>query len=71
MVEIEDDQNKRRRKVVSLIAAGQISKAMSKVTGHGLASMEDAAVLAQVAAKYPPRADLFQQKSPKGILSNT
>ena len=66
MVEIEDDQNKRRREVVSLIAAGQISKAMSRVTSHGLASMEDAAVLAQVAAKYPPRGRPLPAKVPKG-----
>ena len=65
-VEREDDEDKRRREVVALIAAGQISKAMTRVTSHGLASMEDAAVLAQVAAKYPARGRPLPDKIPKG-----
>ena len=62
----EDDQEKRRREVVGLITAGQISKAMTRVTSHGLASMEDAAVLAQVAAKYPERGRPVPPRVPKG-----
>ena len=65
-VEREDDEDKRRREVVALIAAGQISRAMTRVTSHGLASMEDAAVLAQVAAKYPPRGRPLPVRVPKG-----
>ena len=64
--EREDDQERRRREVVALISAGQISRAMSRVTSHGLASMEDAAVMAQVAAKYPPRGRPLPARAPKG-----
>ena len=64
--EREDDQERRRREVVALISAGQISRAMSRVTSHGLASMEDAAVMAQVAAKYPPRGRSLPARVPKG-----
>ena len=62
----EDDLERRRREVVALISAGQISRAMSRVTSHGLASMEDAAVMAQVAAKYPPRGRPLPARAPKG-----
>ena len=65
-VEREDDEHKRRREVVALIAAGQISKAMTRVTSHGLANMEDAQVMAQVAAKYPPRGRPLPARVPKG-----
>ena len=65
-VEREEDEGKRRREVVAFIAAGQISKAMTRVTSHGLASMEDAAVLAQVAAKYPARGRPLPARVPKG-----
>ena len=65
-MEKEDNQERRRREVVGLIAAGQISRAMNRVTSHGLASMEDAAVMAQVAAKYPPRGRPLPSRVPKG-----
>ena len=39
---------------------------MTRVTSHGLASMDDAAVLAQVAAKYPARGRPLPAKVPKG-----
>ena len=37
----EAEQEKRRREVVALISSGQISRAMSRVTSHGVASMND------------------------------
>ena len=62
----EAEQEKRRREVVALISSGQISRAMSRVTSHGVASMNDPAVLAQVAAKYPARGRPLPDKVPKG-----
>ena len=62
----EAEQEKRRREVVALILSGQISRAMSRVTSHGVASMSDPAVLAQVAAKYPARGRPLPDKVPKG-----
>ena len=53
--EAAEQLQKRRRGVVSLISSGQISRAMQRVTSHGLASMTDAAIQEQVAAKYLPR----------------
>ena len=52
--------------MVALISSGQISRAMSRVTSHGVASMNDPAVLAQVAAKYPARGRPLPDKVPKG-----
>ena len=69
--EREDDQERRRREVVALISAGQISRAMSRVTSHGLASMEDAAVMVQVAANILQETDLFQPEPPKDSLWST
>ena len=62
----EAEQEKRRKEVVALISSGQISRAMSRVTSHGVASMDDPAVLAQVAAKYPARGRPLPDKVPKG-----
>ena len=56
MEEKEEERMVRlRREVVSLITSGQISKAMQRVTSHGVASVSDPAVLAQLQSKYPPR----------------
>ena len=62
----EEEEERRRREVVSLISSGQISRAMQRVTSHGLASMSDPAVKAQVAAKYPPRGRPLPDRVPRG-----
>ena len=62
----EDDLNKKRREVISLISSGQISRAMQRVTSHGLANMSDPAVMAQVKAKYPTSGWPLPVSVPKG-----
>ena len=49
------EKEKLRRQVVSMITDGQIGRAMTRVTSHGVASAMDPVVQAQLAAKYPPR----------------
>ena len=51
----EADLEKKKRNAVSLISKGQVSKAVNRMNSHGMASMEDPAVMQQVKAKYPKR----------------
>ena len=46
---------KQRRIVIGLIEAGQLGKAMGRVTSHGLGDIRDQAVKDQLAQKFPPR----------------
>ena len=62
----EEALRRKRKEVLALISAGQISRAMQRVTSHGLAKMSDPAVQAQVAAKYPPRRRPLPDRVPRG-----
>ena len=53
-----------RREVVSLIEAGQVSRAMQRMTSHGLADMADPAVLTQLQDKFPARQDTLPPSVP-------
>ena len=64
--ETEGEEAVRRRQVLALLSAGKISKAMTRVTSHGVASMDDPAVQAQVAAKYPARGRPLPARVPRG-----
>ena len=50
------EQEKLRRTVLSLISDGQLSRAVRRVTSHGVATARDPEVQEQLQAKYPPRA---------------
>ena len=63
----EADKNaKLRREVVGLINAGKISKAMQRITSHGVASIEDPAVLDMLKSKYPERGRAMPDRVTKG-----
>ena len=62
----EAEQEKRRKEVVALISSGQISRAMSRVTSHGVASMNDPAVLAR--QNIQPGGGLSQTRCPRASL---
>ena len=64
--ETDGEEEVRRRQVVALLSDGQISRAMTRVTSHGVASMDDPAVKAQVAAKYPARGRPLPARVPRG-----
>ena len=42
-----------RRKVLSFMRSGQLSRAMSRVTSHGVANPCDLIILSQLEAKFP------------------
>ena len=46
---------KQRRIVIGLIEAGQLGKAMGRVTSFGLGDIRDQAVKDQLTQKFPPR----------------
>ena len=47
------DLVRQRREVLDLLHAGFISKAMNRVTSHGLGDPSDPAIQQQLAAKFP------------------
>ena len=52
----EGEIRRHKRKVaLSLLAKGQVSKAVARLTSHGVASTDDPAVMAALREKYPPR----------------
>ena len=51
----EREVSKQRRIVVGLIQAGQLGKAMGRVTSFGLGDIRDQAVKDQLSEKFPPR----------------
>ena len=53
--EVTLDIDRETRQAVGLIAKGQVSKAVNRINSHGMASMSDPRVKAQVQAKYPAR----------------
>ena len=55
---------RQRREVLGLIEAGQVSRAMQRITSHGLANIEDPNVLAQLRAKFPARQDVLPASVP-------
>ena len=46
--------NKQRKEVLGLMESGHLSKAMNRVTSHGLGDSWDPAVLEQLQLKFPP-----------------
>ena len=54
------------KEAASLIAQGQVGKAIRRLLSHGVASAEDPAVLQQLQAKYPPRGRPLPVSVPKG-----
>ena len=49
------DPSNKTRNAVSLISKGFISKAVNRMTSHGVVSMTDPIAQAALKAKYPPR----------------
>ena len=60
-----DDLEKKRRDFLTLISSGQISRAMQRVTSHGLASMDSPAIRQQMESKYPARGRPLPDSVPK------
>ena len=60
------DSDRETRQAVELIAKGQVSKAMNRMNSHGMASMADPRVMAQVKAKYPARGRALPARVTKG-----
>ena len=56
---------KQRRTVISLIEAGQLGKAMGRVTSFGLGDIRDQAVKNQLAEKFPARQRPLPDSVPK------
>ena len=65
------DISKKARQAVSLISRGQISKAASRMTSHGVASLEDPIAKAALASKYPARGKEMPQTVSKGLAVDT
>ena len=55
---------RQRREVVGLIEDGQVSRAMQRITSHGLANIDDPNVLTQLRAKFPARQDVLPASVP-------
>ena len=53
-----------RREVVSLIEAGQVSRAMQRINSHGLADISKPSVLTQLQEKFPARRDVLPSSVP-------
>ena len=60
------DSDRETRQAVGLIAKGQVSKAVNRINSHGMASMSDPRVKAQVQAKYPTRGRDLPARVTKG-----
>ena len=63
--EAGEEMDKKRRDVLALISSGQMSRAMQRVTSHGLASMDDPAIRQQMESKYPARGHALPDSVPK------
>ena len=61
---VQREVAKQRRNVVGLIEAGQLGKAMGRVTSFGLGDIRDQAVKDQLSEKFPPR----QRNLPDSVL---
>ena len=55
--------DRKTRQAVDLIYKGMVSKAVNRMNSHGLASMSDPRVAAQVKAKHPDREGNYQGQS--------
>ena len=62
----EEDTEKLKLEVISLVASSQVSKAMSRISSHGVASMQDERIKAQMTAKYSVRETAFPVRVIKG-----
>ena len=65
------DIEKKARQAVSLISRGHISKAVNRMTSHGVASLEDPVAKAALASKYPGRGKEMPQSVSKGQAVDT
>ena len=54
-----------RREVVGLIEAGQLGKAMGRVTSYGLGNTDDPSVRHQLKVKFPARSRPLPHSVPK------
>ena len=62
--EEEESIETKRREVQGLIQAGQVGRAMNRVTSHGLASADDPEVKRQLKSKFPDRQDILPASVP-------
>ena len=60
-----DEEEKLSKEVVGLITSGQISKAMNRVSSHGIADMNDPALRSQIERKYPKKIHNLSATIPK------
>ena len=63
--------DKKTRQAVSLISKGQVSKAVSRMTSHGVASLDDPIAKASLKSKYPPRGKAMPESVLKGQAVDT
>ena len=63
--EQEGAEDKKRAEVMRLLGKGQVSRAVSRISSNGVASMEDPEVRDMVGAKYPERKIEFPSTVPK------
>ena len=68
-MEMEEKEQKEldrlRRSVIGLIEAGQLGKAMNRVTSHGLGDISDPNIRTQLTEKFPPRHHQLPPSVPK------
>ena len=62
---------KKTRQAVSLISKGKISKAVNRMTSHGVACLEDPRTKAALESKYPPRGKPMPDSVSKGQAVDT
>ena len=62
----EEDKERLKLEVIALVASSQVSKAMSRMSPHGVGSMQEEHIKAQMAAKYPERSTSFPERVIKG-----
>ena len=67
----EYDINKKARQAVSLISKGQVSKAVSRITSHGVASLDDPTAMQALKSKYPARGKEMPATVCKGVAVDT
>ena len=54
-IDYEKSLTSQRKKVIALIQAGLLSKAMNRVTSHGLGNLSDPSTILQLSKKFPQR----------------
>ena len=56
----EEEEDSMRRKVIELLGKGNISKAVGRITSHGVGDTSDPHIIQQLTAKHPPRGQEIQ-----------